>query len=143
MPVEVTKYTCQFRCRKKAVGEEKRMVRHERVCWKNPENKTCKTCKNEIYEIDKEYPVEVFRGCKISELGDALQKVSGILTHQNTLNVRPIYQCQYWNKEGDDNVAAFVEELVKEIEGEEEGTLHYPYFNKPEKKPIDPDEIPF
>lgn len=52
MPIEIIKYTCQYKCGKKAVSKKETMLKHESTCWYNPDLKTCKTCKNERYLFD-------------------------------------------------------------------------------------------
>ncbi len=132
MPIEVIKYTCQFKCGKKAVGHESGMRGHESQCWKNPANQTCKTCTNEIYEYDYDNGKQsIYRGCKIDSLNEVFESVNDILKFQNTMHVRPIYKCQYWNKNDDDKSKEFADLLDSEIRDPEEGTKHYPYFNKP------------
>lgn len=148
MPVAVTKYTCQFQCGKKAVGKINDMNRHESVCWKNPENKTCKTCTNEIYTYessDDGYGSgSYYRGCKLATISNILESAHEIMSHQNSLHVRPVYHCPYWCKQADDKTETFAEELFSEIDGEEEGTSHYPFFNKPiKKKDENISEMPF
>lgn len=135
MPVEVIKYTCQFRCRKKAIGDKSTMAAHEHKCWKNPENKTCNTCKNQIYDYEYEGNTKSFyRLCKLKELSNMLESAHEVMSHQNSMNVRPLYNCPYWGKEADENIGDFAEKLHAEIAGEEEGTHHYPFYNKPRKE---------
>ena len=73
MPVEIIKYLCQFKCGKHSVSNKKKMETHESTCWKNPDVKSCNTCKHEIYEEDSCDHPEVngcpsenwmIRGCK-------------------------------------------------------------------------------
>jgi hypothetical protein len=140
MPVEVIKYTCEFRCGAKAVGGKSRMASHESKCWKNPDNKTCKTCSNEIYDWERdEGDINAWRGCKIKNINDVLEGVEEILKNQQSVHLRPIYKCPYWNKADDENSKKFAETLEIEIRSEEEGTEHYPFFNKPQKK----ESLPF
>jgi len=137
MPVEVIKYTCEFKCGKKAVGEKSKMAGHESHCWKNPDNKTCKTCSNQIYEFDSDGYKEWYgRGCKIDALHEVLENTQDILLHQNSIHVRPIYKCPFWNKQDDGSAKQFAELLEAEIKSEKEGTEHYPFYNKPSKTAI-------
>lgn len=134
MPVEVTKYTCEFQCGKRATGNKTNMMRHESACWKNPENKTCKTCTNEIYESDHDgYVSVIHRGCKLSALDKILTDAHEVMAYQNTAHVRPIYHCRYWCGEEDAYTPVFEKILFEEIIGKEEGTEHYPFYNKPVK----------
>lgn len=96
MPVPVTKYRCQFKCGMKAKGTEKDALRHEAGCYKNPANKTCVTCSNEIYERDGVY---CGRGCKIELINDFLDELHDkmVVTGMYVQNVRPLYHCPNWN----------------------------------------------
>lgn len=149
MPVEVIKYTCVFRCGQKASGKKSAIAGHEMKCWNNPVNQTCKTCSNEKYNIETDG--EVFstkyavRGCKIKEIDSVLEDLHDVMGHQNSIHVRPIYHCPYWNKETDENAETFANDLRSEIDGQDEGTIHYPFYNKPDKvtEPISPDNLPF
>jgi len=132
MPVEVIKYTCAFKCGRKANGNKSAVSAHESKCWNNPQNKTCITCSNRIYEKDGDgYRNWINIGCKIAELNDVLDSCDEILTYQNSMNKRPIYFCDYHNSDSDGKVQEFADKITKEICGEEEGTKHYPFFNKP------------
>lgn len=130
MPIEVTKYTCQFKCFKKAVSDIRKMVAHESQCWNNPENKTCKTCKNEVAYTDKDdYHYTPVRACKISQLADFFDTFTQRLRPTEvTMQVRPVYHCPYHNQEPDDNIELFVEEITNEFGTNESGTLHFPYY---------------
>ena len=103
--------------------------------YKNPDNKTCKTCSNEIYEHDRDdFKEWASRGCKIKAIDDVLIDCEEVLKHQNNYHIRPVYKCPYWNKSDDENSVDFAEKLKVEIMSEEEGTEHYPFFNKPRKE---------
>lgn len=135
MPIAITKYRCAFKCGKKSVENESRMKAHESHCWKNPDCKTCKTCSNEIYGLDggDGFDRSFYRGCKLKELSTVLESSHVVMSSQNSLHVRPVYNCPYWNGNGDDKIEQFADELFEEINGKEEGTIHYPFFNKPVK----------
>jgi len=134
MPVAIIKYTCQFRCGKKATGKESVMSAHEHNCWKSPSNKTCKTCSNEVYERDSdEYRGSYSRGCKISSLNNVLENTEEFLKHHNNAHARPVFKCAYWNKEDDGNSQLFADLLEAEIKSEKEGTEHYPFYDKPSR----------
>lgn len=138
MPTPVTKYLCEHRCGKNAVGSLFEMKRHEDSCWKNKNNATCKTCVNEIYKNSEEgfgfLTGGKYRGCKISAINETLDNVQHYLKYQNAAHARPIYKCPYHNKEADENETIFANELLLEVMGEKEGTEHYPYFNKPKEQ---------
>lgn len=44
-PVEYTTYGCQYRCGYRHKKMLQKVAQHEKICWKNPVNKTCYTCK--------------------------------------------------------------------------------------------------
>jgi hypothetical protein len=136
MPTEVKKYTCDFKCGARAVGDKGRMSAHENGCWSNPKNKTCKTCDNEHYQKDSDGMGGVWyeRGCLHSAMDDMLIRVNDILQYQNSIHIRPIYNCKYHNQDADENIEQFANEVEAEIRAEKEGTEHYPYFNKPRKE---------
>lgn len=46
MPNLVQRYACDFNCGRRAVVSRRAMEKHESICWRNPNNKTCKTCKH-------------------------------------------------------------------------------------------------
>lgn len=53
MPVEVTAYRCQFRCRRRATTQLASIVRHEKFCLCDPKHKTCLTCQHNRRERDE------------------------------------------------------------------------------------------
>ena len=97
MPVPVTKYRCQFKCGTKAKGTEREALRHEGGCYKNPANKTCVTCSNEIYEREG---VFCSRGCKVELINNLLEELQEKMTvkGQYVHNIKPLYNCPNWNK---------------------------------------------
>lgn len=92
MPVPVTKYRCHYKCGHKAFNSKKEAKVHEDKCWMNPDNKTCRTCCNELYTPfegrDCEHPVGS-RWCT-----EIKANKSG--------NFFPITNCPYHNKIYDD-----------------------------------------
>lgn len=45
MPEQIKAYCCKFRCGK--IGTKKdRIAKHELMCFRNPQSKSCKTCDN-------------------------------------------------------------------------------------------------
>lgn len=139
MPIEVIKYTCQFRCGKKAVGDKGTMAAHEAKCWKNEANKTCVTCSNRIYTKDHDgYTSWIASGCGIGAIGAALENCEEILTSGNVMHSRPIYNCPYWNEGEDGKEQEFADLLEAELKSENEGTEHYPFYNKPRTNNANP-----
>lgn len=80
----------------KAKGTEKETLRHEAGCYKNPANKTCVTCSNEIYEREGVY---CSRGCKVELINNLLEELQEKMTvkGQYVHNVKPLYNCPNWN----------------------------------------------
>lgn len=97
MPVRVIKYKCQFKCGTKAKSSEKDAIKHEGGCYRNPANKTCNTCSNEIYERGD----NVFgRGCKIELIDQFLDELQEKLKAPMSLvqHVKPLYNCPNWSQ---------------------------------------------
>lgn len=96
MPVPVIKYRCQFRCGTNAKSSVKDALKHEGGCYKNPANKTCNTCSNEIYEREDNI---CFRGCKIELIELFLDELQEKLVVEGNFvkNVKPLYNCPNWN----------------------------------------------
>ena len=96
MPIAVTKYRCQFKCGTNAKSSEKEALKHEGRCYKNPANKTCNTCSNQIYE---RYDNCHGRGCKINLINSFLDELQEKLTvtGSRVQHVKPLYNCPNWN----------------------------------------------
>lgn len=45
-------YTCDYKCGTKAKSKEK-MIAHEKICFCNPKNKSCRICENCLSSHDK------------------------------------------------------------------------------------------
>lgn len=97
MPVRVTKYRCQFKCGTAAKASVKIAQKHEDGCYKNPANKTCNTCSNEIYEREDDV---CGRGCKIELINDFLDELQEKLKAPMSAvqHVKPLYNCPNWNE---------------------------------------------
>lgn len=97
MPVPVTKYRCQFKCGTNAKSSAKVAQKHEDGCYKNPANKTCVTCSNQIY--DREYNI-CGRGCKIELINNFLDELQEKLIAPMSVvqHVKPLYNCPNWNE---------------------------------------------
>jgi hypothetical protein len=96
MPIAVTKYRCQFKCGTNAKSSVKDAVKHENRCYKNPDNKTCSTCSNQIYEREDHMHG---RGCRIDLLNDFLDELQEKLRVSSSYvtHVRPLFNCPNWN----------------------------------------------
>lgn len=126
MPVPVLKFTCQFKCHKRAIGKEKDMARHEQICWKNPENKTCLTCSNESYE--QEVGQNAYRSCALRGLMDFFDEQQEFLLTDKG-QVRPICKCPDHNVKGGLVAPEFLETLKGEIvERDISIKKHLPYY---------------
>ncbi|EGD47085.1 hypothetical protein Cpap_1477 [Ruminiclostridium papyrosolvens DSM 2782] len=44
MPIEYKVYGCKFKCGYRHKSNIKDIEEHEKICWYNPDNKTCITC---------------------------------------------------------------------------------------------------
>ncbi len=89
----VIKYGCQYKCGRKYYSTEDIILKHEIVCWNNPINQTCKTCKHEVYEWDSDdFTSWRLRECKISKIGDDECLVDEIG------NIPPKVECLFWSQ---------------------------------------------
>ena len=97
------------------------MEEHEKVCWKNPKNRTCKTCQHEIYNFDKttyDYPGEGWtRECKDAKGKELVEILYGAIENK--------YEIEY-------------QEEIKEIETYGEILLG----QHPKRKQINDKQIP-
>lgn len=126
MPVRVTRYTCQFKCGKKATADIKIMQAHEdNYCFKNPENKTCATCINAIYESDSDdYTWWHGRGCKIDILNEFLEEVQDDLTLEPSKHIKPLFHCPNHNlSEVSEYTESFIDYVRKKIEAKKQSAL--------------------
>lgn len=136
MPIKITKYTCQFKCGHKALSDVKRMEAHENnFCFKNPENKTCATCVNAIYESDSDdYTWWYGRGCKIDILNEFLEEVQEDLTIEPSKHIKPLFHCPNHNlSEQHELIEVFIEQVRKKIETKRESILE---SNNPVRLPF-------
>ena len=102
MPRKVTKYLCNFKCGVNSMQSAEKAIKHENNCWKNPINKTCSTCSNEIYERDSEdYATWHCRGCKIKEMDAFIESISeDLLIKSSTIgHLKPLWACPLHNHE--------------------------------------------
>lgn len=101
MPIKISKYTCKFRCGTRAIADNKKMQDHEdRFCFKNPDNKTCATCVNAIYDRDgDEYRNWSYRGCKLKIMNEFLEEMQEDLTVEPSKHVKPLFHCPNHNQE--------------------------------------------
>ncbi len=55
MPVKRTAWSCQFKCGKLLLSED-RIVKHEELCLLNPARRACPTCKHDVKGDPGSYP---------------------------------------------------------------------------------------
>lgn len=143
MPIPVTKYTCRFKCGAKAINKISAMAEHENNCWNNPDNKTCKTCVNEVYTFDSDdYRQWTIRGCKISVIDDVLAEMNEIMQGDNAKHIMPVFKCPCHDNQNIEQANEFAETLKGEIP-EYYPTVHFPFFRKIKDKENTVDWIPF
>ena len=51
MPIQVTAYSCQYRCGRKVATKRKAMEEHEARCYHNPLRRACQSCANFTHEM--------------------------------------------------------------------------------------------
>lgn len=94
MPTEYTVkvYGCQFKCGHKYVRTVEFMEAHEKRCWINPANRTCRTCVHEVYESVEEW----YRECKHPDnpQGDEIERRNE--EDSGNSYMKPIENCEYW-----------------------------------------------
>jgi len=100
MPREIKKYLCEFRCGKKAQSTLQQIKAHESVCWKNPERKSCLTCKHESYEIHGDgYRTWAERSCKLLGYDKFESLLSSCKYHTKpSFHIHPVCNCTYWEE---------------------------------------------
>ena len=94
MPIEYTviMYGCKFKCGRAHSRYRETIVKHEKICWFNPKNKTCKTCKHEKYYTDED-DMDIWkeRECLIGNISDdELEE----LRFDN--GIKPKEHCEKW-----------------------------------------------
>ena len=122
MPIPTIKYKCQFKCYATPLSDIKAMESHEKKCGKNPENKTCRTCKNETYIKEYgDFSPYMVRGCKLEIMNDFIKENEEFLVNRytSTHQVAPIYNCPNYNQDTEsENTNDFLSELLSKLNGE-------------------------
>ena len=144
MPIKYTKvvYGCQYKCGFIHRKKEKIVETHENICWLNPKNRTCKTCKYEdVYQDDNgvdiygvEFPKLVARDCR-GDGSELMETLYNVLEQNNIKDqLPPVINYPFWgNDEHPDSKL-------------EDGLPFIPdYINKLSrpKQPCEDKEIPF
>ena len=142
MPLEYKKYGCKFKCGFKHLSDRRKVELHEKKCWYNPKNKTCKTCRNEEYWFDQDlhretdghdYPGEgQIRDCKLN-CSYTSAVIYRLYLNRDSKNmrichesedIRPMINCEMWNMSCDSAVLLNKREDVaretEEIESDNE-----------------------
>ena len=105
MPRLVKKYLCDFRCGTNAMPSIERAVEHEAVCRRNPERRTCDTCK--FYELvedhdyaDDPYPMlwnyHCYHKCKHPDFDGFSHLPEESFEEKRLLPTKAIF-CHKWN----------------------------------------------
>lgn len=133
MPIEIKKYTCRFKCGKKAINDRNRMVAHENnYCVKNPENKTCQTCINCVYEYDSDdYRGWHNRGCKIKAMNDFIEEIHEdlVIDGSNRKHVKPLWHCPNHNQNKEQvSTGVYIAEIKEKIENKKKLILENTKF---------------
>lgn len=86
---------------------------HEAICWKNPALKTCKTCKNEVYEyIDSDEPIDPTddflgfyskpkRSCLDETAAKMIEQEYQTLVNGKNDHIKPIVNCPFWESKNE------------------------------------------
>jgi len=101
---------CKFSCGKRYTSDYLSMLTHEIGCWKNPENKTCNTCKhgkrvfNDDYdECGREYQewIKDFWDCGVTDKPTKLfEMIEDLPDEEKSKKVRePFVNCESWESE--------------------------------------------
>lgn len=100
MPVayKTTRYGCVHRCGTKRKSTIDKMETHEAICWHNRENKTCRTCKFEHYEMDSENHQVMLRQCDLKAGQKLIDKNYFDLVNGDTGHVKPLTDCKHWKE---------------------------------------------
>jgi hypothetical protein len=102
---KTTRYGCEFKCGTRRRSNIEKAEMHEDICWKNPKNRTCKSCKHEIYEAagcsHDEMPgcpdeAWMIRGCNVKEGEEFIQEVYESLKSKNGYHIMPLVNCVLW-----------------------------------------------
>lgn len=55
MPRQIKAYLCDFKCGNKACTSRAAVVKHEKICFRNPEMRACRTCEHLVKDSDTVY----------------------------------------------------------------------------------------
>lgn len=92
MPRETNYYTCEFCDKYYGTFNIKSVLRHEKGCEYSPENKTCKSCVNEVTYLlsptGKRY-------CKLLP-NDQIQELLDVAFRKSTNVTTPAKNCVHW-----------------------------------------------
>lgn len=76
------------------------MELHEKNCLKNPANKSCMTCPNQVYgkDFNPDDGMYHYRGCKLAIMNEFIESVHHDLELKGTpaCHVKPLVHCPNW-----------------------------------------------
>ncbi len=131
MPIKVVKYRCKFKCGTLAMHDLKTAEKHEDGCYKNPDNKTCETCVNRIYQRDgDDYSTWHWRDCKLPTMSSFIEEIHDFLEMKNGVHhIKPLWKCPNHNQstevpETSEYILSVTEKIelkIKELQKEKEG----------------------
>jgi hypothetical protein len=112
IPYKTTRYGCQFKCGTRRRSTEEKAKMHEDICWSNPKNKTCKSCKNEVvnhspYDHETGEGGEMIRLCKDETANTMLAQEYESLKLDFNGNqiasgyIKPYVNCPFWEPRND------------------------------------------
>lgn len=92
MPIEYKTYGCRYKCGFKHVKNYNTIVEHEKKCWYNPDNNSCRTCSYEVY------PYYDVVGKRLCAHPDGLKISSDDLKEMyiDENKIKPKMHCGYW-----------------------------------------------
>lgn len=131
MPIPITAYRCGFKCGRKAAYSRKAVEQHELKCVKNPDTRSCMTCKNEVYERDTDESgrKRYYRGCKIEVMNQFIDDMYKTLeTGMAVSHVKPLAHCPNWNAE---ECQPGTEQFLNEIRQKMEAAYNHRIGNIP------------
>lgn len=76
------------------------ILSHEDKCWKNPETKSCTTCKHEIYKKDGDgFRQWMDRGCEKLDYEKFEELMKSCEYHTTPkIHIQPIKNCPFWEQ---------------------------------------------
>lgn len=87
MPIEYKRFGCQYKCGFRLKARRSAILMHEEMCWKNPEVKSCVTCRfgNIEYEfLDAGVMNNLYRTCSLNDEAefDGIKPIVDCISHK-------------------------------------------------------------